>query len=378
VYLIVDSARGLRRLELGLAIARHTARFDHHTTTTTFFAQFHNEENPMRKRILATAFLLAGTAMTHAADLTIPAGQTYTITPEQSDLRLEKLTIGSGARVRFAPGVSRWRVVAKHVSVGDNVVIDGRGGDGAAGVDAAAFAERAKDCDPGAQGRAGGAGGAGARGTALELWWGIDTLGSAKLLTDGGAGGIGGAGGAGQDGGKVNRCAGPAAGNGGTGGTGGAGGNAGEVSLSYYDAGGKSLAIGDRLSVSAAGGTGGAAGSGGAGGAGADGRFQRTATSEAWFPAGKPGSRGGAGQPGTAGSNGEVAIKAVATGSRPSWANEIGSTASADRGTVQALQQQVQALQAGGAADASLADQLRAMQDQIKRLEQRVKALEAR
>ncbi len=332
----------------------------------------------MHKRTLAAALALLGAASAYAADLTIPAGQTYTITPEQSDLRLEKLSIGDGAKVLFAPGVSRWRVEAKHVNVGDNVVIDGRGAAAVAGVDAAPFAGRAKDCEVGAQGRAGGAGGAGSRGVALELWWGVESLGRAKLLTDGGAGGSGGAGGVGQDGGKVNRCAGPAAGGGGDGGAGGAGGAGGELVLSYFDASGKGLALGDRLGVSASGGAGGAAGNGGAGGVAAEGRFQRTATSEAWFSAGEPGKRGSAGTAGALGGSGAVAVKQVAVAARPSWANEIGSAAPADRGTVQTLQQQVRALQVTGVADTSVADQLRSMQEQIKRLEQRIKVLEAR
>ena len=332
----------------------------------------------MRKRTLAAALALLGAASAYAVDLTIPAGQTYTITPEQSDLRLEKLTIGDGAKVQFAPGVSRWRVEAKHVNVGDNVVIDGRGADATAGVDAAPFDVRAKDCEPGAQGRAGGAGGVGGRGVSLELWWGIESLGHAKLLTDGGAGGNGGAGAAGQDGGKVNRCSGPAAGSGGDGGAGGVGGMGGELALSYFDAGGKGLVLGDRLGVSATGGAGGVAGNGGVGGVGAEGRFQRTPSGEPWFAAGAPGKHGGSGIVGALGGNGAVIVKQVVAAARPSWSNEVGSAAPADRGTVQTLQQQVRALQVTGVADATVADQLRSMQEQIKRLEQRIKVLEAR
>src|SRR5690606_16129069 len=142
---------------------------------------FDHEEISMRKRLLAAAFLLVGTTGAHAADLTIPAGQAYTITPELSDLRLEKLSIGDGAQVRFAPGVSRWRVEARHVSDGENVVIDGRGSDGAAGADGAGFADRAKDCEAGANGRNGGMGGTGGAGTSLVLWGGIDNWGIAEI-----------------------------------------------------------------------------------------------------------------------------------------------------------------------------------------------------
>lgn len=337
----------------------------------------------MRKQLTAAVLLLTQGVLCAAVELTIPAGQTYTILPEQSDLRLERLTIGDNASIRFAEGVSRWRVEAKHVDVGSNVVIDGRAGNGGRGADGLPPKGQARDCYPGEQGAAGAPGAVGGSGVALVLWWGIDSLGSAKLLTDGGIGGAGGAGGPGQNGGKVNRCAGPQGGSGGIGGNGGAGGKGGDVSLSYYDASGKNqLSLGERLSISASGGQPGVGGAGAEGGVGAEGKFQRTATSEAWFAAGKPGAAGEAGRAGTPGATGTVAIQAVAATSRPVWALEAGSLAPADRGTVQSLQRQVEALQSskssGSAPAVDAGAQIQALQEQLKKLEQRVKALESR
>ena len=312
-----------------------------------------------------------------AADLTIGAGQTYTISADQSDLRLERLTIGDNAHVRFAPGVNRWRVEAQHVDMGSNVTIDGRGIDAAAAAAGSDFGDRAKDCEPGAAGRAGGAGATGGNGVNLVFWWGVDAWGSAKFLTDGGNGGSGGNGGRGQDGGRVNRCSGPAAGDGGSGGDGGDGGNAGDVVLHYFSTTKQKSALTDHLSISASGGEPGAAGKGGKGGAGAEGRFQRTATSEAWFAAGKAGKAGTEGRTGANGSAGAVTVSAVASDSAPSWASEAGSLAPADRGTVQSLQKQVQALQAGS-APSTTTDEIRDLRERVKNLESRVKALESR
>ncbi len=333
----------------------------------------------MRKQLALAVLFVGLSEVGFAVDLSIPAGQVYTISAEQSDLRLDRLAIGDNAQIKFAEGVSRWRVAAKHVSVGNNVVIDGRGASvstvAAAG---AGFAERAKDCDPGATGKSGATGAAGGNGVNFVFWWGVDSWGSAKFLTDGGNGGNGGAGGRGQDGGKVNRCNGPAGGAGGSGGAGGNGGKAGDIALSYFDAA-KGASVKERLTISAGGGQPGIGGAGASGGVGAEGRFQRTATSELWFPAGQNGAPGVAGNGGVAGGVGVVSVDKAALDTPPLWFSEGGSSAPADRGTVQALQKQVQALQAsGGSPSGSTADQLQALQERMQKMEDRIRALEAR
>jgi len=335
----------------------------------------------MKKSITALALLGAGVCA--AADLTVPAGQVYTVSPAQSDLRLDRLSLGDNAQIRFAEGVARWRVEAKHVSVGNNVLIDGRGAAGAAGQKGADTPGRARDCEQGLAGGAGGAGGNGGSGVSLVFWWGIDALGSVKLLTDGGSGAAGAAGGRGQDAGRANLCPGPGGGSGGAGGAGGAGGKGGDVVLNYFDANGKGLpSLNDRLTISSVGGRSAVGGAGGTGGAGSEGRFQRTPAGDRWFRGGEPGGTGASGAAGAGGGAGAVDVQAVAANSGPGWALEAGSNAPADRGTVVSLQQQVQALRAQNSVPASVdgavEQQLRMLQEQIKKLDARVKALEAR
>lgn len=333
----------------------------------------------MWKPLAAGLALLVPSVLCNAADLSIPAHQVYTVTPAQSDLRLDRLSIGDGAQIHFAPGVSRWRVAAAHVSIGDRVLIDGRGSAGAAGANGGSASGPAKDCNNGSPGVAGGDGAPGSNGVGLVFWWGVDALGDLKILTDGGAGGSGGNGGRGQDAGGANLCAGPDGGRGGRGGNGGAGGRGGDVALGYFNAGAKGApSLRDRLAISAAAGRPGAAGSGGAGGAGSDGRFQRTPAGDRYFKGGQPGALGAAGSAGTTGSAGAVDIQLVTAGSRPDWAADAGSAAPADRGTVVSLQRQVEALQARTApAGGSVEQELHALQERIKNLEERVKALEA-
>ena len=332
------------------------------------------------KTAIAAALALLGAGACCAADLTIAAGQVYTVAPPQSDLRLEHLSIGDGAQIRFAEGVNRWRVDARHVSIGNNVVIDGRGAAGAPGSAGVGATGRAKDCATGGDGGAGGAGGRGGDGVALVFWWGIDALGSMKLQTDGGAGAAGGNGGNGQDGGRANMCPGGNGGSGGQGGVGGAGGRGGDISFHYFDAGSGRADPRDKLVVSNAGGRAAAGGAGGAGGAAAEGRFQRTPNGDRWFRAGEPGAPGTVGGNGVNGASGLIEIQAVAVNSNPAWAAEAGSNAPADRGTVVSLQQQVQALQAQNRAPATapagFAQQLQDLQERISTLEARVQMLE--
>src|SRR5690606_32669488 len=171
----------------------------------------------------------------------------------QSDLRLDHLTLGDNARITFAPGVSSWRVYAKQASIGQGVVIDGRGAAGAAGAPGIDRKDAAKDCDDGRAGGNGAPGTSGGKGVDLNLWLGVDSLGSLAIQTDGGVGGDGGKGGRGQDGGKVNRCDGPKGGAGGKGGIGGAGGQGGAVDFTYA-ALGKSTSLAERISISSRGG----------------------------------------------------------------------------------------------------------------------------
>lgn len=341
----------------------------------------------LRNTRMAIAVVLAGltAGAASAADLTVGAGQTYTVGMAQSDLRLDHLTLGDNARVVFAPGVGSWRVYARQAAIGKGVVIDGRGVAGAGGVNGIDRAEAAKDCEDGRAGGNGGAGAVGAAGVALDLWWGIESLGSLNIQTDGGAGGVGARGGRGQDAGRVNLCAGPRAGDGGIGGVGGSGGKGGSVTFSYSAADKNSTAkaatLAERIRISSAGGVAGVGGIGGVGGTATEGRFQRTPAGDRWFKGGSPGAAGANGASGITGIAGEVQLQLATSTTGPSWLNEITGAAAP---TVAALQQQVQVLQANSAVVTSTGENqsvqqlLQQMQRRIDELEQRVKALEHR
>lgn len=325
--------------------------------------------------LMATAALTA-TGFSHAADLTVAPGQTYTVGPAQSDLRLDHLTLGDNARITFAPGVSSWRVYAKQASIGQNVVIDGRGADGIAGNAGAERSGRAKACEEGRAGGNGGMGASGGNGVSMTLWWGVESLGSLAIQADGGSGGAGGVGGRGQEGGAVNRCTGASGGAGGVGGAGGNGGKGGDVVFSYF---GKSA--GDKIRISSVGGSAGLRGIGGAGGPADDGKFQRTTTGDRWFQGGQPGVSGNTGAVGHTGVQGGVQLDVAASNVGPAWRDEIGSVGAP---TVAVLQQQVQALQANTAVTApsgqsqSVPELLKQMQSRIDDLEQRLQILEKR
>jgi hypothetical protein len=327
-----------------------------------------------------TAAALAVAGFVQAADLTVAPGQTYVVGPAQSDLRLDHLALGDNARITFAPGVSSWRVYARQATIGQNVVIDGRGAAGGLGAAGAERSGRAKSCDEGRAGGSGGAGVGGGNGVGMSLWWGVETLGSLTIQADGGAGGNGGAGGRGQDGGPANFCEGGRGGAGGIGGAGGAGGKGGDVTLAYF-AGAKAASYGERIRISTRGGTPGNPGTGGAGGSGNDGKFQRSpGGSDRWFRGGEPGLAGTAGAVGAPGAQGLAQVDIAAANTGPAWRDEISTAQAAP--AVAVLQQQVQALQQATTAVApsgqsqSIPDLVKRLQDRIDDLEERVRQLE--
>jgi hypothetical protein len=333
-------------------------------------------------RFLSIATLAAaGFSQAQAADLTVPAGQTYVVGPAQSDLRLDHLTLGDNARITFAPGVGSWRVYAKQVSIGQNVVIDGRGADGAAGSAGLARTGEAKDCEEGRAGANGGVGGSGTNGVDMSLWWNVEKLGSLSIQAGGGNGGAGGAGSRGQNAGAVNRCEGPAGGVGGNGGIGGSGGKGGAIGLTYFGA----AALGEKVRIVNSGGQPGAGGAGGGGGAASEGKFQRSATGERWYKGGSPGVAGRAGAGGTAGAEGIVQLQVASSNSGPTWRDEIGSMAAT--ASVALTPVQPAPVATGGAAPTpsptaasrqAAPDILQRLQDRIDDLEQRIERLEKR
>ncbi len=313
------------------------------------------------RRLLAAALLTLPAAL-HAADLTIPAGSTYTVTPAQAELRLDRLEIGDKATVRFADGVTRWRVEAARAAIGSGVAVDGRGVAGQAGAAAADRSGRAASCAAGASGAAGSAGTTGGSGVAIAMKLGIERLGGLQVLADGGSGGAGGAGGEGQRGGETTGNCKPAAGGaGGLGGAGGEGGNGGAVTIAYYGVGGvDTFALADQIKVSSAAGRGGDSGKGGSGAKGGEGGYALTSTpmGRSYSDGGKSGAQGEAGAAGRSGAAGQVSVQEIAVGAAPAATRPIAAPVAVPA--------------------AAMAADPQALLQRIEALEARVKALEAR
>lgn len=270
--------------------------------------------NPMNKKLLLCLMLLLPVSL-HANDLIVASGETYTITENQRELQLEKLILGDKATIKFAPGISYWDVRAKHVEIGRDVVIDGRGVDGAAGMSAVAVTDRAENCTKGKRGGDGEAGARGGNGVDIQMNIVVAKLGSMKVMVDGGAGGTGGNGAQGQQGGLAKSCDPTDGGDGGNAGIGGVGGNGGKLTVSLNaTAQAKSqslMALSHQIEASAAGGRAGIGGKAGVGGNGSEAQFinQKTLTGDKqWVSGGKKGKQGLESEKGKDGIEGRVFI----------------------------------------------------------------------
>jgi hypothetical protein len=264
---------------------------------------------------LSLCLMLLLSVSVQAADLIIANGETYTVTESQRDLQLEKLIIGDKATIKFASGVTYWDMSAKYAEIGRDVVIDGRGVEGAKGLSAAVIVDRAANCAKGKRGADGEAGARGGNGVDIQMNLAIAKLASLKIVVDGGAGGIGGDGAKGQQGGLAKSCNPTEGGNGGNAGVGGTGGNAGKLIISLSattQAKNQSLmALSHQIEASASAGRGGISGKAGDGGDGSEGQFinQKTLTGDKqWVSGGKKGKPGLDGEKGKDGVEGRVFI----------------------------------------------------------------------
>jgi len=258
-------------------------------------------------------FFTAMSSLVYADDLIVGNGETYLIKENQRELHLKKLILGDKAVIQFADGVTYWDVSADEVEIGNEVVIDGRGKEGATGVATLAFPGRAEDCKNGAPGANGSIGVSGANGVDIQMRLTVSKLGSMKINVGGGKGGIGGNGIQGQQGGLAKNCDSTQGGNGGNGGRGGNGGNGGKliVSLNSRTSTQSLMAISHLIEASAEGGRGATGGNPGEGGEGSEGKFinQKTLTGDKkWISGGKKGDKGVEGEKGNDGHEGRVFI----------------------------------------------------------------------
>ena len=268
------------------------------------FQTIANECGKVCRAVIVGLSLCAVIAPAVAQEKTVAPGETWRITPAEAEISLQRLVLGDGARIEFSDEVADWRLNARHVSVGQNVVIDGRGRAGEPGRAGLSYEEPAATCEDGAAGGAGSAGGPGGKGVDLSLNLGIARIGSLRVLTDGGPGGAGGPGGKGQHGGDISKCRAGAGGRGGMGGPGGPGGAAGDLTLVYRPLGSlETTAVLRAMELSAAGGAGGSGGVGGPGGGAVEGRYMKgsIAGNKKWLAGGDVGGEGSPGAAGEAG-----------------------------------------------------------------------------
>ena len=260
-----------------------------------------------------------------AADsLDIGSGETYVVSSSQQRMTLDSLTIGDGAKITFAEGVSQWQLRADRVRIGTDVVIDASGRAGAAGAPGRGFSGRAVDCRDGRDGLHGGNGSAGGNGVSVRLQLGLVELGGLRVISDGGAGGAGGIGGDGQDAGEFGPTCkdAPAGGAAGNGGSGANGGNGGDVMVTFWSAGSSlnAAAVPDRIQALARPGSAGAAGRSGNPGSGSEGHYMQKRTlsgSRAWVGGGDPGAQGRPGSPGQQGLAGRTLVEQALVTTQP-------------------------------------------------------------
>lgn len=326
----------------------------------------------MKKLIVPAALCLAAMALpAFGNELIIPKGETYTVSPDNMSMSVDKLVIGDNASIRFADGVTHWELLAKDATVGHGVVIYAGGLDGAPGADGESYDKPADACRSGKSGTSGEAGAPGGRG--LDIYLGLDArkIGGLQVIADGGEGGPGGTGGQGQKAGRILNCNAVAGGSGGSGGSGGNGGDGGNVVVSVSSLDGArdigALTAGVRVSVKP--GKGGKGGDAGVGGEGSDGQYVNAKTltgSQKWVAGGRSGRSGGAGDSGEEGNYGQLFVGGQFTGFQPMNNRQGGfsgfdSFRPADTGSPasDAAEKEIQLLR----------EQLKTLQDRMEKLE---------
>ncbi len=300
-------------------------------------------------------------------ELIIGQGETYLVTQSQSVLKLQKLSIGDNATIRFSEDLDHWFVEALETQIGDNVTIDGVGSSGVNGEDGAEWTTEALNCGVGRPGAKGGSGTHGENGIRIQMRLGLTKFGALAIDTSGGHGGKGGHGASGQNAGQEANCDQADGGDGGQGGNGGNGGDAGSVRVSLWDASTSTKIAHESLAnitVTANAGEAGQAGEGGAQGQGSEGRYvnrRSLSGNKRWSPGGKNGVQGIQGKPGEDANAGRVEIEELFLGSTslapaPTMAQENpeqerpskqGSSTNSDTESAEiaAMKKQIEALQ---------------------------------
>lgn len=325
------------------------------------------------KTFLVAVVLLLPWSYNQAKDLVVDANSVLLIDHSQQELQLDMLRIGDNARIEFAPDVDHWYIDALDARIGNNVVIDGRGQAGRAGVNGDNF-DRLEPhrCTAGQRGDDGVGGENGRDGVEIRLRLGLSQLGGLSIDTSGGDGGAGGSGGNGQNMDALKNCKEGDGGNGGDGGDGGNGGQGGNLRLLLW--GNKNFGpIAphlNKVTAVASGGNPGRAGLGGNAGEGSAGSFimrKTLAGDRKWEAGGDPGKLGESGADGSPGRDGNIELEEDTRGSQlygPASADESTATGSPNNAP------------SATAADSARHREIEAIRQQLQELQRRLDALE--
>ncbi|MCP3906461.1 MAG: hypothetical protein GY712_00365 [Oceanicoccus sp.] len=305
----------------------------------------------MKYLLLMTSALLSASAWS-LTTLEVPTGETYTVAVDQQRLSLTSLTLGDGARIRFADGVSQWQVRADRAVIGSDVLIEGAGASGETTA-VSAKAQSGSSCKDGLAGENGAKGIDGSNGVSIRLQIGLVSLGDMLINTSGGHGGIGAQGGNGGDaGGFEKNCSrAPVGGDAGAGGAGGAGGDAGNITVLFWaaDPALNVSPVANLIRTEASPGNGGEAGQPGQPGAGSGGRYVKRKTltgSRVWVAGGSEGATAEAGAPGKTGDQAKVLVEqaliSVAPALMPARSKPL--TASSQQAEIEAIKQELRSL----------------------------------
>ena len=265
--------------------------------------------------------------------LRVPAGQTFTVTPDKSLMVVENWIMEPNSKITFTESVSSWKIIAMRASFADNSTIDARGKNGQNGGNGSKAQGQPGHGKKGHTGGRGQDGTEGTDGVDLSLQFGIASLTDLIILVDGGKGGKGGDGGKGGKGGGYKLTAIGDAIPGGDGGRGGRGGNAGNggdssdvdiVMWPLRDAQLKasSAAKGQGLRILGEPGKPGKPGLGGPGHKGHRGHTISKDFGITWrrsVPGGAHGAKGPTGVKGISGSKGKQAVRFVAAPPTINW-----------------------------------------------------------
>ena len=192
----------------------------------------------MKQILFALSFFISFHGFSQR-NLTVRKNQSKIIVTAIQSLLIDTLILEDNARIIIDDNVAAFSLIAKHATIGNNVVIDGsrktipsNGANGQNGTDAPDY------CTLPGEGKNGQNGADGTDAADIFLYFRINSIGSLRVVTDGTNGAMGGNGGSGGAGANsspslLSACTAKPGGSGGKGGNGGSGGRGGTLVFNY-------------------------------------------------------------------------------------------------------------------------------------------------